>query len=159
MRCRLVHGMLLLACSGCGSGDEEETFTITDQILQGNVQGQSWQFVSGYAKEGYEEGELRIQLHAVEAEGGDPCAPGAYAPEGRAVGLTIVPEPQDEEFSFDNAGTFSFYEDGTLNIDVILSGRLIIEEVSEDAISGAMLGSTAESEVDGHFSVPICLEE
>lgn len=159
MRRKWACGILLLLGTGCGGGDEEETFTITDQVLQGNVFGQSWQFVSGYAEDGFEEGEMSLRLYAVEATGGDPCAPSAYAPEERVVGLSIVPEPQETEFSFENAGNLSYYEDGTIYVDIIVSGRLVIEEVTADTISGAMVGSSPDSEVDGYFSVPICTEE
>lgn len=159
MRRGLVLGLLLLVAAGCGGGEEEETYTISDQVLQGNVLGQSWQFVSGYADDGFEEGEMWIHLYAVEAEGGDPCAPSAYAPEERVVGLMVIPEPQETEFSFENAGTASYFEDGTIYVDILVSGRLVIEEVSADTISGAMVGSSPDSEVDGHFSVPICPQD
>lgn len=33
---------------------------------------------------------------AVDAQGGDPCGPGAHHLEERSVGLSIVPESQDE---------------------------------------------------------------
>jgi hypothetical protein len=155
MRTHSIAGLIILFSSGCGGGKEDESYDVTDQNLQGHIQGTAWEFVSGSASEGYEEGSLSITLYDVPPEGGDPCASGAY-PLDRYLSVQITPELQDRELSFSEPAAFISFDGETIYLDVAVSGRLIIDEISDDTVSGGLVAKTSDSKADGMFSVPIC---
>jgi hypothetical protein len=86
--------LMLGSCagSGAGSGDDGEVVFL-DRTLQGNFNGKSYTFVSGYATESYSTaGAYDLRLYNLAPEGGvDPWAFGAYPSSGYLEVMATVP--------------------------------------------------------------------
>lgn len=154
----LVMFALIPALSACGpADDEEEVYDVSTSPLSGTVAGESFSVASGFARPGFEEGELSIELHPVEVE--DPCALSAFTDSRRMILFSIVSEPQDVELGFGTGQTVTFaYEDadGGFQNDVATTGRLMIDEVSESTLIGGLYAEMDDHVVDGQFEVPVC---
>ena len=165
---------MLIACdSGSGGGDDGDDgddegaeVVFLDQNLQGEFNGKTYTFVSGYAEDSYfEAGSYDLELYNIEPEEGlDPWAPTAYPFDGYLQVMATVPAEigRTDLFIDLTAGeskTVTLFDpdDNSLNI-IAHIGAVEITEI--DTAAGTLSGRIAASngdgdEVNGNFTVPI----
>jgi hypothetical protein len=151
--------LALVGTTACGGSDDKADsyadYEISGSDLSGEINGQSWAFSSGIAED-FGDGEYWITLYSVEPMGDDPCAFDAYAFEEPSVFVVAPLEETDVELSLNDNITFYYYEDDTPTNEIVIDGRLIIEEVTDTTVSGALYGVSDDSELDGQFDAVVC---
>lgn len=158
-RTRWLFALPLPLLFGCGSGGKDDVsyanYEISSGDLSGEIAGESWTFVSGTAED-FGDGEYWITLYDEAPAGDDPCAFDAYDFSATNVFIVRPLEEVDVELSLEDNITF-FYDDeeGGVN-EIVTEGRLIIDEVTETTVAGALFGTTEDSELDGRFEAVIC---
>ena len=128
------------------------TFEISDEVLSGTVAGEPFVFTSGSAQDVFGEGELWIDLYTVEVE--DPCG-FAVNPDGAKIIITSDGQPSDDALSLANNITFSYGEGQN---DVATTGRLVIDGIDGDVLTGGLYAVMGDHIVNGRFEVPVCAE-
>lgn len=151
---------LLAACGEDDvNGDDDHGFEIEDQILQGKIDGEEWVFSSGSAEESsFQEGWFRVKLYAGTDE---PC--GFGTPSGaddRSILSSFPGEPGEYELGITSSRpsvTFTYPDGGTAQNMVATRGLLVIDEVTTEKMSGALIATfDVDHEVDGTFELTRC---
>jgi hypothetical protein len=158
---RWIPGLLvttLLFGAGCGPDDKDDgpAYEVSSGNLTGTIAGEQFAFVSGFATDLFGDGEYWIELHGSETE--DPCNTFGYEDEPHVI-ISTSPEAKDIDLGLTNNITFAYPSGDTSENDVSTTGRLIIDEVSEESVSGGLYARFEDHEVDGHFTVPFCPDE
>lgn len=158
----LLLATILPATIGCGGGGKKDDdrsyadYDISEETLSGLINGESWTFASGIARDVFGDGELFVELYPVAPEGDDPCSFSAYPISTATVLISVPPTTLDREITWRNSVTF-YYTDGEEQInEIVVSGRIIIDDVSDTHLSGKLYATSDESELDGTFSVTVC---
>ena len=144
--------------AACGSDDGDGGGAVSDEPLAGRVGGQDWAFVRGQTDAFLsDEQSYFAVLHAEDFE---TC--GFSEPAGNHLILSIPTSPGDYDLSLSLNMTFVVYEDGdggAPNNKVATRGRIIVDEITADTISGGIHGILdGDNDVDGRFAVSICAQ-
>jgi len=157
----LVASVALPACGSDANKDEGPSYEITDQALQGKINGEDWKFVSGYAEDKFGDGELWIELHPSDPTDGDPCGFSPFDSEPHII-VSGKAEEVDESLSLANNITFTY---GEAENDISTKGRLVIDTVTDSKIGGGLYAEFSDSsgsvtdKVDGNWEVQICTDD
>lgn len=148
----LAAGALVMFGTACGADDKDGDgggFEIAQGALAGQIAGMPFETKSGFARDVFNDGEYWIELHDAEVE--DPCA--MSFPDGPHIILRSDGQPMDAALSLQNNITFTY---GEAQNDIATTGRLVIDGIDGDMLSGGLYAKMDASEVDGTFSVPVC---
>lgn len=157
MNTNMVKGAVSLALVmfgvACGSdeGGKSGGYEVSQSALTGTIAGEAFEAKSGFAKDFFGDGEYWVELHNTEVE--EPCS--AQFPAGPHIILSVKPEPMDQALSLQNNITFAH---GEAENDIATSGRLIIDGVQGDRLTGGLIAEMGDSEVDGTFDVKVCAD-
>lgn len=152
--------LLVLFSLGCGGEKDEEgsyaDYEISSEPLSGVINGEAWTFVSGTAQDIFDDGELWVDLYASAPSGDDPCSISAHGFEETSIIMSVPAEELDRELGLSTTVTFYYEDGGEPTNEIVTEGRLIIDEVTDETMSGRLFATADGGEVDGTFSVTIC---
>ena len=143
----------------CGDDDAGPNYEFKDQILQGKIEGKTYQFKDGYFEESFfEEDKFSIQMYDVN-EPDDACD--VFSSDFVQVFFSIPKEVGLYKLKF-NLSTFTgqtatlYDPDESLNV-IATEGAIEILTISETEITGRM-DARADNRnfVNGDFSVISC---
>jgi hypothetical protein len=137
--------------AACGG----DSFEISQQTLQGEVGGQSWNFVAGDTSAFLSDEDGFFA--ALYAESFEAC--GFSQPEGNSVLMSIPTSAGDYDLSLSRSMTFVVEsESGPENL-IATSGRIVVDEVTATTITGGIHARyDGSNEIDGNFTITICAE-
>lgn len=153
---KLTYAMglaIVMFGAACGSdeGKGADRYEVAQSALSGTIAGETFEAKSGFAADVFGDGEYWVELHASVVE--DPCS--RQFPQGPHIILRATPEPMDAPLGLQNNITFAY---GEAQNDIATTGRLIIDGVDGDRLTGGLNAVMKDSAVDGTFDVPVCAD-
>ncbi len=150
---RLPLALFCLALAACGDEDIDELpCEPMGGTLAGTIDGESWTFVAGETSSFLsDEEEFFATLYAEDYE-----ACGYDMPDGSHVIVSIPTTPGEYEMGAMMNGTFVYDEGGSPMNEIAFSGVVVVDEVTDTTVSGALCMSVGDHEVNGEFVVDIC---
>jgi hypothetical protein len=152
---RLPFALLCLSLAACG---DEEIDELPCEVLAGNlsgtIAGQSFDFAAGETTAFLSDDESFF----TEFFGEDYETCGYDQPDGPHLIVSVPTTPGEYEFTSMMNGTFVYDEGGSPMNEVTFSGVVVVDEVTDTTVSGALCMSVGEHEVSGEFIVDICGE-
>lgn len=158
---RLGGGYLFLAVIlAWGCGDDDPSWTIEDQPLQGSINGQSWTYSSGRAGAGFEDDEFSIDIYTGAS---DACA-GFGDPndaDDRKILASIPNTPGEYDLGWgEDSHTITFFysteEHPAMNV-IATQGKLVIDEITDETVSGGLAAHyDPENNANGRFELTRC---
>lgn len=158
----------VLILNSCGKKDKkssnEKVPTIKDQTLQGNINGESWEFKSGYAslKDG------RYMIYLLRQESTSPCTKFFLGQTPRdskvllhadqnGLAFKLGDMEAEDESQYGRTVTMVYY-DGNKPVNVIANrGRVEISEVTDTEMKGRIVAYFDDkNQINGNFSIPLC---
>jgi hypothetical protein len=152
---RLPLVLLALTLVACGEEDADELpCDVGSGTLSGTIDGESWTFVAGQT-DSYlsDDEEFFAELYAEDYEA---CS--WSAPEGSHLLVSIPTTPGEYEFGAMMNGTFVYDDGGSPMNEVSFSGVVVVDEVTETEVIGALCMAVGDHEVAGEFVLDICAE-
>jgi hypothetical protein len=152
--------LALVALVAWGCGDDEPSWTIEDQPLQGSINGQPWTYSSGQASPGFEDDEFSIDIYTGAP---DPCA-GFGDPddaEDRKILASIPDTPGEYDLGWgEDSHTITFFysteEHPAMNV-IATEGKLVIDEITDQTISGGLAAQyDSDNKANGRFELTRC---
>ncbi len=135
-----------------GTSNNTPGDSILEQPLTGVVAGSAFVFASGFAMDLFEDGELWIELHSTPND--EPCARNFDA--APHIILSATGEPEDGPLGLANNITFAYDEDDGAMNDIATKGRLVIDGIQGEVLSGGLRATMGDHHVNGTFAVPVC---
>ena len=155
----VMVGVLSMAAVACGEDEEEgsASYTISDQALQGQINGASWTAMSGSARvSSFDENELSIEIYGEQID--DPCGFGVE-PTLPFLLTSMPKETGERELSFSLSGgdsqTVTFVTPPSDNL-IITEGKIRLDAIGDDSVSGGFAGGQGDDTLNGTFEVTLC---
>ncbi len=137
-----------------GGGDEEVP-DLRDQVVQGQIEGESWEMAVGKAQ--IREEEVYLALYAHDADQDGPCQINQFNYQDWKVIETMPAEENRQELGGFGEPSVNF-NSGTTSRPAT-RGFIEITSMGESSVEGAMVAKRSEETiVNGHFEVPVCEE-
>ncbi len=150
----LIPLLLCFVFMGCG-GDAEEDAEIIDQTLQGTINGEDWTFMYGIATTDEKQGTVFVTMVPVAGSETSPCSiPSDY--KGPKILMIRKPVVASGNMSFTENLTFSYQTEEAFNNDVATDGKWRFDSVDDDKITGAIVASTGDHQINGTFELTRC---
>ena len=158
----LMTGSVLFSCSKDDDDDDDNnTYTFIDQVLQGEIEGDAWTYVTGSAEVSPFDSTL-IMVSVTDLPYDNPC--GEYL-MGNKVTFSLLPEVGVYDLKLDLEGDDTqsltlYHAETAMNIGVF-DGKIEITKVDVDngIVEGRVVAEYDDDNfVNGNFSVVYCLD-
>jgi hypothetical protein len=150
---RLPLALLCLALVACGDEDIDELpCEVLGGNLSGTIDGEAFDFAAGETSAFLSDDESFFTEFYGEAY--EACS--YEQPDGSHLIVSIPTTPGEYEFTSMMNGTFVYDEGGSPMNEITFSGVVVVDEVTDTTVSGALCMSTGDNVVNGEFTVDIC---
>jgi len=154
IRCLFLFVTCCLAACGDGKDFTPIEYKITDQALQGKIDGKTWTFKQGGTNAFLSEKDTYFASLYMSSSASCRQA----MSKNNSLIVHIPKKKGDYDLSLSLNMTFVAKEgrDGTLN-QIGTTGRLIVDDISDTKIKARIYAKAGDDYVvDGHFEVSIC---
>jgi len=150
---RLAIPLLCLSLVACGDEDIDELpCEVLGGNLSGTIDGGSFDFVAGETSSFLsDDEEFFATLYGEDYE---TC--GYDVPDGSHIIVSIPTTVGEYEMGAMMNGTFVYDEGGSPMNEIAFSGVVVVDEVTETTVSGALCMAVGDHEVNGEFTLDIC---
>jgi len=139
--------VLLLGATACGGSSYE----ISDQVMTGQIGGQSWTFATGETDAFLSDGEDDF-FALLYQESFAACQ---TSPAASRYLIVSVPK-QPGEYDFGPQLNMTFVIGDATNL-VATDGTIVVDQVTATTVTGGLHGVfDGDNEVDGQFTLTIC---
>ncbi len=147
-----VLAIAMMGLVGCAT-DDADVPDLSDQMLAGEVGGQTWTFAAGQTDAFLSEGEddFFATLYPMSFT---TC--GFSEPGGNHLIVAIPKEPGEYEMSLSRNMTFVVGDSQNL---IATQGRIVVDEVTDTTVKGGLVATYDDgNQVNGRFELTICAE-
>jgi hypothetical protein len=147
-----VLAIAMMGLVGCAT-DDGDVPELSDQMLTGEVGGQTWTFAAGQTDAFLSEGEddFFATLYPTTFT---TC--GFSEPGGDHLIVAIPKQPGEYEMSLSRNMTFVVGDSQNL---IATQGKIVVDEVTDTTVKGGLVAAyDGSNEVNGRFEITICPE-